>query len=583
MRNTNCVRKISAGLFNDLFIRKDFTLTGLGQDNYQNLINGPYYAGPPVYSGKPAGRFIDVACGSYFCLAIDQTDGHIAQWGVTEYGLENSPPPAGIFTKVAAANITGMALKLNGSIEVWRLYSNSQITDKPTTGVYVDIACGPSHCLAIKNDGTIVGWGDNGHEECNAPALGPGETYIAIACGLAHSLALKTDGNTVTLVKWGMAIGGTFPSAPTSPVKWIKISANYRNAMALRSDGTAAAWGDDWGWYYNDTGQRDIPSGKNFGIIDIACGYSHNVALKWNGSVLSWGENLGAVCTSWHNRCFKASTGLSAWSAPWGGATTLLKTDGTIVFASAGGKAYISTPLPRFYGNYVKISGGDGHFLGLTQDGICHAWGLNYAGQCDVPADTFFTEIAAGNGCSFGIKTDGTIIGWGMNYEGFISHIPAGTFVKISVSLLQTAVAIRTDGTLAVWCGNSDDFGGNTPPGNDFIDVSAGTESHAMALRSDGSVAIWGQTGEGYNWLDLPETNEGIVGIAAGFMVSAALYANGSILIWGDNTFNKCDVPEPNIDFIHISCRANTFVGIRKNLTAVAWGYNVWLQCEIGI
>ena len=65
------------------------------------------------------------------------------------------------------------------------------------------VAAGGWHNLALKSDGTVVGWGDNGAGQATPPA---GLTdVIAIAAGFLHSLALNSDG---TVVGWGSNLHG---------------------------------------------------------------------------------------------------------------------------------------------------------------------------------------------------------------------------------------------------------------------------------------------------------------------------------------------------------------------------------------
>jgi hypothetical protein len=59
----------------------------------------------------------------------------------------------------------------------------------------VDVAAGLDHCLALRDDGTVVAWGDNTYGQTNLPM---GLTNVAaIAAGDNHSLALLGDGPLV--------------------------------------------------------------------------------------------------------------------------------------------------------------------------------------------------------------------------------------------------------------------------------------------------------------------------------------------------------------------------------------------------
>ena len=63
----------------------------------------------------------------------------------------------------------------------------------------IAIAAGASHSVAVKEDGSVVAWGNNEYGQTTVPPEAD-SGVIAVAAGTYHTLALKIDG---TVVAWG--------------------------------------------------------------------------------------------------------------------------------------------------------------------------------------------------------------------------------------------------------------------------------------------------------------------------------------------------------------------------------------------
>jgi hypothetical protein len=87
----------------------------------------------------------------------------------------------------------------------------------------VAVAAGGTHALALRENGTIVAWGNNSAGQTNVPTNL--SNVMAVAAGAAHSLALKNDG---TVVAWGdNTYGQTNVVTNLPPVKFIAAGANH--------------------------------------------------------------------------------------------------------------------------------------------------------------------------------------------------------------------------------------------------------------------------------------------------------------------------------------------------------------------
>ncbi len=132
----------------------------------------------------------------------------------------------------------------------------------------VAVAAGELHSVALKNDGTVVAWGNNADGETNVPA--GLSNVVAIAAGYSHNLALKSDG---TVAAWGFNGNGQ-TNVPFGLTNIMAIAAGGYHCLALRMDGTVVFWGD------SSSGQTNfIPANLN-NVFTIAGGGFHTLTVS---------------------------------------------------------------------------------------------------------------------------------------------------------------------------------------------------------------------------------------------------------------------------------------------------------------
>ncbi len=119
----------------------------------------------------------------------------------------------------------------------------------------------------------VIGWGYDFHNEVtNIP---PDVDFVAIAAGATHSLALRSDGS---IAAWGQIYG-----TPKGH-DFIAIACGSNHSLALRSDGSIVSWGWDGHKQVSDT-----PTGNDF--VAITAGWAHSLALRSNGTIVAWGDD----------------------------------------------------------------------------------------------------------------------------------------------------------------------------------------------------------------------------------------------------------------------------------------------------
>jgi alpha-tubulin suppressor-like RCC1 family protein len=516
----------------------------------------------------PAGcRIIAIAAGSSESLAL-RDDGTLISWGANEItdspDIEPCPTGQG-YKKISIGRITNnpsIAIKSDDSIEQWGNYVDNWNSATPPAGNdFVDVSAGVTHGMALKADGSVNCWGNNGSGQVSPIPAG---TFQAISAGDSFSVGLKTNGE---IECWGdNTYGQTDHPAGTD---YTAISAGGRFSLALKTDGSIVGWGD------NSVYQIDCPVGKNF--VAISAGEEFSVALRSNGSIICWGLGYTPPVTSPDDAyqpyaaiaagigyCFALTSAGWLWGAhdsvAWGDPNSLIYTELT---AETG---------------LVAIAAGYHHGLAIKEDGADRtivAWGDDTDGQVSgKPAGTDFSKIAAGGSHSLALKTDmRTIISWGNDTYGQVTDTPSATLLKMAIAAGGNhSLAIHDLGSgyggILAWGDDSCGQCSEKPTGSDFKAIAAGA-LHSVGLKNDGSVVVWGDDSHG-QW-DVPA---GVFSaIACGRYHTIGLKTDGSLVGWGDNSDGQCDCPS-GTDWVAIAAGGNTSAA-RKDEAAPTYGESI--------
>jgi alpha-tubulin suppressor-like RCC1 family protein len=253
-----------------------------------------------------------------------------------------------------------------------------------TLGTVTNVAVGGAHSLALRADGSVVGWGDNSFGQIGIP---PEVTNIvAIAAGQHHSVALRADGQVFA---WGR--GDNFQQTAVPPhTNVIAIAAGANHSLAVQSNGVVFGWGR------NDDGRSTPP--PNIGQArNVGAGQDHSLAVRTDTTVRAWGgQNVHGEATP--------PPGLANVIAVAAGAnhSMALQNDGTVVVW--GNNSFGQRNVPPLTSPVKAIASGANHCVALLQNGHVVAWGNNANGQTNFPTVGGITAIAAGGDRSLAVK-----------------------------------------------------------------------------------------------------------------------------------------------------------------------------------
>ena len=300
----------------------------------------------PVTTFTGGANWKQVAGGGYHTSAI-KTDGTLWTWGLNSQGQLGDNTTTQRLTPVTTfiggtnwkqvscspssaspgQSRNTAAIKTDGTLWTWGNNGSGRLGDNTTTqrltpvttfagGTnWKQVTCGTQYTAAIKTDGTLWTWGNNGNGQLGinnttTPICTPVTTFIGgtnwkqVSCGGNHTAAIKTDG---TLWTWGNngngQLGDNTTTQRLTPVttfiggtNWKQVACGGNNTAAIKTDGTL------WTWGFNNSGRlgdnttigrltpvTTFAGGTNW--KQVSCAYAHTSAIKTDGTLWTWGQN----------------------------------------------------------------------------------------------------------------------------------------------------------------------------------------------------------------------------------------------------------------------------------------------------
>lgn len=345
------------------------------------------------------------------------------------------------------------------------------------------IAAGPYHACALRIDGTVWCWGENGNGQ-----LGIGSTTDqnapARVSGIEDAIAITAGGSDA---------GGS-----------------NGHTCALLRDSSVQCWGDNYAGQLGDDSTTDrwspvaVAGGGSY--KQISAGQLHTCGVRFSGEAYCWGHNnvgqLGLGNTATPQRTPVAMTGglaanvveisaggLHTCGRVVTGAVYCTGSDSAGQLGDGSGTSTRSTPVEiSSLGSVPQITAGYLHTCARAIGGKLRCWGSNTNGQ-------------VGNGDNFNQ--------YGPALVSVISN--AVQLGKTSFGSHQCAIVVTTH--VNCWGDNADGQLGNGLAPND--------SNVPVEVQSDDS------------------SIGGIIDVAGGANFTCALSMFGQVYCWGDNRFGQ--------------------------------------------
>ena len=569
--------------------------------------------------------------------------------------------------KISAFGTKVYAIKKDGTLWQWGFNDNQQVYVQPTQfgreNNWLDISLSPlMSTYAIKTDGTLWAWGNNGFNDgsnekgflgdstlpnsISVPSrIGSDTNWVKIFTTVSNNFAIKNDG---TLWGWGYNNANELLTGKKEKIKrpikigndkdWKKVSSQGFNGgnctvLGLKINGSLWGFGNNNSFINSDTINYKLYSpiriGKDTNWSDI--GDFGSILLNKDGSIWTinpiWcntllssispikyniGSNWVGISASTNNYLVLNASG---FLYSWG------RNDFGQLGIGVSGNKY--TPFKIGTNNeWTSVSAGFYGTVAIKNDSTLWAWGDNFGSKVPkvISSQKIWKNIITGDGFGFALKYDSTLWAWGANSNGIIGDstksnktilvkvLKLGKVVDFSASRNHVAV-IDNFGKLWSWGNNTSGQLGVGDKLDRIIPTQVGIDSnwqkvaintdYSIAIKKDGTLWHWGK--DLINKLDsindspvkISDSNWKYLsaGVEHALLINnkGKLYAFGSnfsgsfgINLNGYNSRNNITLISNDTTWVQTAAGWYSSFGLKSNNTLWSWGANSWGMLGIG-
>jgi alpha-tubulin suppressor-like RCC1 family protein len=167
-------------------------------------------------------------------------------------------------------NYCSLGLKINGNIVLLKNYSNKNLDFSSWTNIK-KLSSFENHVLALKEDGTVLSFGENRYGECNTANW---KNIKILRSSFEHTVGLKEDG---TVVATGRNDFGQCNVSDWKNIKYVMACDDH--TIGLQKDGKVVATGN------NELGQCNVSDWTD--IVDIGGNPEETIGIKANGTMIT--------------------------------------------------------------------------------------------------------------------------------------------------------------------------------------------------------------------------------------------------------------------------------------------------------